>query len=204
MQTLTAMRRALRLAQRQQGRTFPNPSVGCVILDAHGIRIGEGATGPGGRPHAEESALSIAGKSARGGHAVVTLEPCNQRSTDAPSCTERLIESGVGRVTIAVGDPHPLAAGQGVARLRAAGLLVELGLMETEARVLNAGFFQVIKTGLPRLEVSTGQRGFDGTLGRVEGDVDVFLRELARKGYTRLSVTPHHPQIDRLTPYLSA
>lgn len=133
------MQRALDLAAAQAGRTAPNPSVGCVIV-ADGAVIGEAATADGGRPHAEEQALAQAGALARGAIAYVTLEPCAQRSSGAPSCTDLLIQAGIARVVIATRDPHPNAAGAGIARLRAAGVVVEEGDLEAEARALNAGF----------------------------------------------------------------
>ncbi len=134
------MRRALALAAPGVGRTGANPSVGCVIVK-DGIVVGEGATADGGRPHAEELALSQAGDAARGATAYVTLEPCAKRSTGAASCSDILAQAGVAGVVIAASDPHPFAAGVGVERLRAAGVVVEIGLMADEARALNAAFF---------------------------------------------------------------
>jgi diaminohydroxyphosphoribosylaminopyrimidine deaminase/5-amino-6-(5-phosphoribosylamino)uracil reductase len=134
------MRRALALAVVNVSRTGDNPSVGCVIVK-DGVIVGEGATAEGGRPHAEEQALAQAGENARGATAYVTLEPCAKRSMGAPSCTDRLIEAGVVRVVIAASDPHPFASGVGIEQLRGAGVCVELGLFEAEARTLNAGFF---------------------------------------------------------------
>lgn len=134
------MRRALDLATPNLGRTGDNPSVGCVIVK-DGVVIGEGATAETGRPHAEEAALAQAGARARGTTVYVTLEPCAKRSTGGVSCADRLIEAGVGRVVIAAGDPHPFAAGAGIERLQAAGVQVETGVMEAEARAQNAAFF---------------------------------------------------------------
>jgi len=134
------MRRALELAARGVGRTGDNPSVGCVIVRDDAV-MGEGATGDGGRPHAEELALNEAIDGARGADVFVTLEPCAKRSTGAMSCADRLIEAGVTRVVIAARDPHPYAAGAGIERLRAAGVMVEVGLFEDEARAQNAAFF---------------------------------------------------------------
>jgi diaminohydroxyphosphoribosylaminopyrimidine deaminase/5-amino-6-(5-phosphoribosylamino)uracil reductase len=134
------MQRALALAAPGVGRTGDNPSVGCVIVK-DGAVAGEGATADGGRPHAEELALLQAGVRARGAVAYVTLEPCARRSTGAPSCSDLLILNGIARAVIAAGDPHPFAAGVGLERLRAAGLAVEIGLMEDEARAQNAAFF---------------------------------------------------------------
>jgi pyrimidine deaminase RibD-like protein len=129
------MRRAIALAGRGVGRTGDNPSVGCVLVQA-GVVIGEGATGEGGRPHAEELALAAAGAGARGSTAYVTLEPCGARSTGAPSCSERLAQAGVARVVVAAEDRSRFAAGQGAARLRAAGIDVETGRLAAEAAAL--------------------------------------------------------------------
>lgn len=134
------MRRALELAQPGVGQTRDNPSVGCVIVKDDAV-IGEGATGAGGRPHAEELALVQAGEAARGAVAYVTLEPCAQRSAGGVSCSDLLLNAGVARVVIATRDPHPLAAGAGVERMRAAGISVEFGVLEAEARAQNADFF---------------------------------------------------------------
>jgi len=134
------MRRALRLAEPGVGRTGSNPSVGCVIVK-DGAVVGEGATAAGGRPHAEELALQQAEERALGAIAFVTLEPCARRSTGAESCSDIFIQSGVARVVIAAGDPHPFAAGAGIERLRAAGVAVETGLLADEARAQNAAFF---------------------------------------------------------------
>ncbi len=138
------MRRALSLAAAGVGLTGDNPTVGCVIV-RDGAVIAEARTADGGRPHAEEQALALA--DARGATAYVTLEPCAKRSNDTPSCADRLIEAGVARVVIAADDPHPFAAGVGVERLRAAGIAVELGLMEDAARSQNADFFEKWATG---------------------------------------------------------
>ncbi|MBY0569425.1 MAG: bifunctional diaminohydroxyphosphoribosylaminopyrimidine deaminase/5-amino-6-(5-phosphoribosylamino)uracil reductase RibD [Hyphomonadaceae bacterium] len=134
------MQRALELAAPGIGKTGDNPSVGCVIVK-DGAVIGEGATGAGGRPHAEELALAQAGEAARGAVAYVTLEPCAQRSAGGASCSDLLQRAGVARVVIAARDPHPMAAGAGVERLRAAAIAVEFGLMESEARAQNVDFF---------------------------------------------------------------
>lgn len=134
------MRRALALAAAQAGCTGDNPAVGCVIVKG-GAVVGEGATADGGRPHAEEQALAQAGATARGAIAYVTLEPCAKRSSGAVSCADLLIEAGVAGVVIAAHDPHPFAAGAGPERLRAAGIAVEIGLMEAEAHAQNADFF---------------------------------------------------------------
>ncbi len=133
------MRAAIALARTQLGKTGANPSVGCVIVAA-GVVVGQGVTQDGGRPHAEEQALDRAGEAARGATAYVTLEPCGQRSTATASCSERLVASGVARVVIACTDASTYASGRGTERLRAAGLKVELGLLQTEAGALYADY----------------------------------------------------------------
>ncbi|MDZ4370895.1 MAG: bifunctional diaminohydroxyphosphoribosylaminopyrimidine deaminase/5-amino-6-(5-phosphoribosylamino)uracil reductase RibD [Phenylobacterium sp.] len=133
------MRRAIDLARANVGRTAENPSVGCVLV-ADGVVVGEGVTAPGGRPHAEERALDMAGPAARGATAYVTLEPCAKRSSGGASCSERLVAAGVTRVVIACADPSVFAAGAGGRRLTAAGVVVEAGLLEREAAELYAGY----------------------------------------------------------------
>lgn len=136
----THMRRALALAGSGIGQTGDNPSVGCVLV-RFGAVVAEAFTAAGGRPHAEEQALALAGEAARGATAYVTLEPCAQRSNGAASCSDLLIRAGVARVVIAADDPHPFAAGAGIERMRAAGIVVETGLLEAEARAQNQEFF---------------------------------------------------------------
>ncbi|MEQ1811211.1 MAG: bifunctional diaminohydroxyphosphoribosylaminopyrimidine deaminase/5-amino-6-(5-phosphoribosylamino)uracil reductase RibD [Terricaulis sp.] len=138
MSDINFMRRALSLASPGVGLTGDNPSVGCVIV-RDGVVIAEARTADGGRPHAEERAVALT--DARDATVYVTLEPCAKRSAGGASCSEVLIQAGVARVVIAVGDPHPLAAGAGIERLRAAGVEVEVGILADEGRALNAGFF---------------------------------------------------------------
>ena len=133
------MRRAITLAQNNVGLTADNPSVGCVIVKG-GVVVGEGVTARGGRPHAEEQALAAAGPSAAGAIAYVTLEPCGERSSGAPSCSELLAAAGLARVIVACRDTSPLAAGRGVLRLRDAGIPTDLGLLAGEAAVLYTGY----------------------------------------------------------------
>ncbi len=128
---LAAMRRALVLADSVRGRTSPNPPVGAVVLSADGRVVGAGATAPPGGPHAEVAALAAAGDGARGGTAVVTLEPCAHTGLTGP-CTAALVEAGVTRVVYAVDDPNLVAAG-GADRLRAAGVDVVAGVLADEA-----------------------------------------------------------------------
>ena len=136
---LAAMRRAIALARPHLGRTGDNPSVGCVLVK-DGEVVGEGATGLGGRPPAEELALAQAGDLARGAAAFVTLEPCAQRSSGALSCSALLVEAGVARVVVASEDASAFAAGHGAARLRAAGIAVEQGVLADEAAALYVGY----------------------------------------------------------------
>lgn len=133
------MRRAISLAAARVGLTGENPSVGCVIVK-DGLVLAEAATGEGGRPHAEEQALDRAGDAARGATAYVTLEPCARRSTGAASCSDRLVAAGVARVVIAARDPSVYADGEGCTRLRDAGIITDLGLIEAEAEALYAGY----------------------------------------------------------------
>lgn len=133
------MRRAIALAGPEVGRTGDNPAVGCVIVK-EGAVVGEGATGAGGRPHAEEIALAAAGEEARDATAYVTLEPCAERSSGGPSCSQRLVAAGVARVVIACDDASVLAAGRGAKRLRDAGVVVETGALRAEALTLYEGY----------------------------------------------------------------
>ncbi len=133
------MRRAISLARTHLGQTADNPSVGCVIV-RDGVLLGEAVTGLGGRPHAEELALDRAGEAARGATAYVTLEPCGERSSGAPSCGERLVAAGVARVVIACEDPSVLAAGRGLERLRDAGIATDVGLLRDEAAALYSAY----------------------------------------------------------------
>lgn len=136
------MTRALELARHQHGRTGVNPSVGCVILDRDGKVISEAATGDGGRPHAEQTALRrLPEGAAAGGTAYVTLEPCRERSTDEAACSQLLVEAKLARVIIATLDPHPKGTG-GLERLREAGTKIETGLMQAEANALYVAFFE--------------------------------------------------------------
>lgn len=135
------MAHALDLALRGWGRVSPNPLVGAVILQGEDV-VGEGWHGEFGGPHAERMALEQAGERARGATVVVTLEPCAHQGKQPP-CVDALIAAGVKRVVIAVADPNPVAQG-GAEQLRAAGIEVESGVMEMEARRLNASFFHAI------------------------------------------------------------
>jgi diaminohydroxyphosphoribosylaminopyrimidine deaminase/5-amino-6-(5-phosphoribosylamino)uracil reductase len=133
-----AMARAIELAARGLGHTSPNPVVGCVILDRSGRIVGEGFHAYAGGPHAEVRALAEAGDRARGGTAVVSLEPCNHTGRTGP-CSDALIAAGVARVVAAVADPNPVARG-GAAHLRAAGVEVSMGLRAEQAHTGNVAW----------------------------------------------------------------
>ncbi|HET7524438.1 MAG TPA: bifunctional diaminohydroxyphosphoribosylaminopyrimidine deaminase/5-amino-6-(5-phosphoribosylamino)uracil reductase RibD [Burkholderiaceae bacterium] len=150
---LRQLRRALELAHTAIGRSDPNPRVGCVLADAAGQRVGEGATQRAGEAHAEVMALraaQAAGASLRAGTAWVSLEPCSHHGR-TPPCTDALIAAGVSRVVVATTDPNPLVAGDGMRRLRAAGVAVDLasGQVTRDARELNIGFFSRMQRGTP-------------------------------------------------------
>ncbi|MDQ8703349.1 bifunctional diaminohydroxyphosphoribosylaminopyrimidine deaminase/5-amino-6-(5-phosphoribosylamino)uracil reductase RibD [Streptomyces sp. LHD-70] len=142
-----AMRQAITLAARALGATSPNPVVGCVVLDAAGTVVGEGYHQRAGGPHAEVHALRAAAGRARGGTAIVTLEPCNHTGRTGP-CAQALLDAGIARVVYAVPDPDPAATGGGQ-RLREAGVDVEQGLLEDEARAGNIAWLTSVNSGRP-------------------------------------------------------
>lgn len=143
------MRLALAEAARGLGRTSPNPPVGCVIVQ-RGEVVGRGFHPQAGQPHAEVFALRHAGARARGATAYVTLEPCSHAGR-TPPCADALMAAGVARVVVAAPDPNPLVNGQGISRLRAAGLDVTVGVMEAEAARQQAGFRSVVGRGRPHV-----------------------------------------------------
>lgn len=138
------MELALRLAQRGLGRVWPNPAVGCVLIDDAGHVVGSGWTQDGGRPHAETQAIAQAGEAARGATAYVSLEPCAHHGITGP-CVDALIRAGVSRVVSAVEDPDQRVSGKGHAKLSAAGIEVRTKVLEAQARELNAGFFSRVQ-----------------------------------------------------------
>ncbi len=143
------MQLALTLGRRGLGRTWPNPAVGAVVVK-DGIIVGRGWTQPGGRPHAEPVALREAGEAARGATLYVTLEPCSHFGK-SPPCTDAVIASGIARVVAAIEDPNPEVAGQGFAKLRAAGIKVDVGLERDEAADAHAGHFRRIRDQRPHV-----------------------------------------------------
>ncbi len=143
------MQLALALGRRGQGRTWPNPAVGAVVVK-HGVIVGRGWTQPGGRPHAEPEALGRAGKAARGATLYVTLEPCSHLGK-SPPCADAVIAAGIARVVSAAEDPNPEVAGKGHARLRAAGLAVDIGVCGGEAAHDHAGHFLRVRDKRPHV-----------------------------------------------------
>jgi len=157
------MQQALGLAHDALYLTSPNPRVGCVIVNANGVVLGSGHTQRSGQAHAEVMALRDAqakNNDVRGATAYVTLEPCSHQGRTGPCC-DALIQAGLARVVVALEDPNPQVAGQGIARLRAAGLQVEVGLHSTEAHELNIGFFKRMTQGTPwvRMKIAASLDG---------------------------------------------
>jgi len=145
------MNHALALAERGLYTTTPNPRVGCVIART-GVVLGEGFHEKAGEPHAEVHALRMAGDKTHGATLYVTLEPCSHQGR-TPPCANALVDAGLARVVVAMQDPNPKVAGQGIARLRAAGITVDIGLMEDAARELNVGFIARMTRGRPWLRL---------------------------------------------------
>jgi diaminohydroxyphosphoribosylaminopyrimidine deaminase/5-amino-6-(5-phosphoribosylamino)uracil reductase len=143
------MQLALALGRRGQGRTWPNPAVGAVVVK-DGVIVGRGWTQPGGRPHAEPEALRRAGEAARGATLYVTLEPCSHFGK-SPPCADAIIAAGIARVVSAIEDPNPEVAGQGHGRLRAAGITVDIGLCAAEASHDHAGHFRRVRDKRPHV-----------------------------------------------------
>ncbi|KAF1708859.1 riboflavin biosynthesis protein RibD [Pseudoxanthomonas kalamensis DSM 18571] len=172
------MTRALRLAERGTYTTKPNPMVGCVIV-RDGEIVGEGWHQRAGGPHAEIHALQAAGEHARDATAYVTLEPCAHEGRTGP-CADALIAAGVGKVIAAMRDPFPKVDGAGFDKLRAAGVEVASGLLEAQARQLNAGFFSRIERGRPWVRVKLGT-SLDGRTAMADGDSKWITGEAARR-----------------------
>ena len=172
------MRAALALARRGNGRTWPNPSVGCVIV-RDGRVVGRATTAQGGRPHAEPQALAMAGSAARGATAYVTLEPCCFHGR-TPPCTEALVAAGIARVVVGVRDPDPRVNGAGLARLPAAGIVVEEAVLEAEAEDVVAGFFSRIRRGRPMVTLKLAST-LDGRIATRTGESQWITGEPARR-----------------------
>jgi diaminohydroxyphosphoribosylaminopyrimidine deaminase/5-amino-6-(5-phosphoribosylamino)uracil reductase len=175
---LPHMRAALALARRGLGTTWPNPSVGCVIV-RDGRVVGRGFTQPGGRPHAEPVALAMAGDQAKGATAYVTLEPCCHWGR-SPPCTDALIAAGVARVVAATTDPDGRVNGQGLEKLSAAGIAVESGLLEAEAREILVGFSTRIALGRPMVTLKLAST-LDGRIATHSGESQWITGTPARR-----------------------
>ncbi len=157
---------AVNLASRAEGQTWPNPMVGAVIVKSGKI-IGQGWHQRWGGPHAEIHALREAGTSAKGATLYVTLEPCSHYGK-TPPCAEAVITAGIRTVVVAMKDPNPKVAGQGLGKLRRAGLDVRHGLMRQEARQLNRVFIKNMTTGLPYV-ISKAAMTLDGKIAAADG-----------------------------------
>jgi diaminohydroxyphosphoribosylaminopyrimidine deaminase/5-amino-6-(5-phosphoribosylamino)uracil reductase len=184
MTDIPHMRAALALAARGLGATWPNPSVGCVIVSQDGRVVGRGRTGTGGRPHAETEALAMAGAAACGATAYVTLEPCSHHG-QTPPCADALVAAGVARVVVAAGDPDPRVNGAGLARLRAAGLVVEQGFLEQEAQETLAGFFTRVSLGRPLVTLKLAST-LDGRIATRTGESQWITGAEARRAVQAL------------------
>ncbi|MDB5811626.1 MAG: 5-amino-6-(5-phosphoribosylamino)uracil reductase / diaminohydroxyphosphoribosylaminopyrimidine [Betaproteobacteria bacterium] len=171
------MARALELAAHGLYTTTPNPRVGCVIV-RDGSIVGEGWHERAGGPHAEIAALNAAGARARGATVYVTLEPCHHQGR-TPPCDEALVAARVGRVVAAMRDPDPRTAGQGMAKLEQAGIAVETGIKDNEARALNRGFISRVTRGRPwsRLKIAAS---LDGRTALLNGKSQWITGEAAR------------------------
>ena len=161
------MRLALSLGGRGRGRSWPNPAVGCVLVRNNRV-VARGHTGAGGRPHAEAVALDRAGPEARGCTAYVTLEPCAHTGV-TPPCAAMLAEAGIARAVVAVEDPDPRVSGRGIAALKAAGIAVETGLLETEGRRAHRGFLSRVERGRPAVSLKLAM-SLDGRIATSSGD----------------------------------
>ncbi len=178
------MRAALSLGRRHLGETWPNPSVGCVIVAPSGLVVGRAVTASGGRPHAETIALAMAGPRAAGATAYVTLEPCSHHGV-TPPCTGALIEAGIARVVVCAGDPDPRVSGRGFAHLREAGLAVETGLLAAEGAALAEGFVSRIERGRPMLTLKLAA-SLDARIATSTGESRWITGQAARRHAHRL------------------
>ncbi len=171
------MSRAIRLAKKGMNTTQPNPRVGCVLTQSNNI-VGEGWHKKAGEAHAEINALLQAGGQAKGATAYVTLEPCCHTGK-TPPCTDSLIKAGVARVIVAMQDPHDKVAGKGFEQLKQAGIDVQVGLLEEQARLLNPGFIKRMQQGLPFVRVKMAM-SVDGRTAMASGESKWITGEAAR------------------------
>jgi diaminohydroxyphosphoribosylaminopyrimidine deaminase/5-amino-6-(5-phosphoribosylamino)uracil reductase len=181
-----AMGRAIALAARGLGTTSPNPVVGCVLLDNSGAVVGEGFHAYVGGPHAEIVALAQAGERARGGTAVVTLEPCNHTGRTGP-CTDALIRAGITRVVVGVPDPNP-GSGSGAQALREAGVEVEMGVRAVEAEDGNVAWLTAVRRGWPYV-IWKYAASLDGRSAAADGTSMWITSEAARMDVHALRAT---------------
>lgn len=172
------MRAALALGRRNLGTTWPNPSVGCVIVNNDRV-VGRGVTQPGGRPHAEIMALTQAGPAARGATAYVTLEPCSHHG-QSPPCADALIAAGIARVVIASPDPDPRINGAGTARLRTAGIEVTESVLTQEADHDQHGFLTRVRHGRPMVTLKLAST-LDGRIATATGESQWITGPEARR-----------------------
>lgn len=177
------MARALQLAGRALYTTDPNPRVGCVIA-RDGEVVGEGFHVRAGEPHAEVHALRAAGDRVGGATVYVTLEPCSHQGRTGP-CAEALVAAGPARVVVAMQDPNPRVSGRGIARLRAAGIAVDVGVLAAEARALNPGFVRRMETGRPYVRVKLAM-SLDGRTAMASGESQWITGPAAREDVQRL------------------
>jgi diaminohydroxyphosphoribosylaminopyrimidine deaminase / 5-amino-6-(5-phosphoribosylamino)uracil reductase len=175
---LPHMRAALALARRGLGTTWPNPSVGCIIVNNNRV-VGRGTTQPGGRPHAEPVALTMAGGHTKGATAYVTLEPCCHHGR-SPPCTDALIAAGIARIVIAATDPDNRVNGQGIQLLRKAGIQVETGLLEAEAQETLQGFHHRVTLGRPMVTLKLAST-LDGRIATHGGESQWITGTPARR-----------------------
>lgn len=211
-QDLVYMARAIELARLGRFTTAPNPNVGCVIV-RNGQIVGEGYHHKAGEPHAEVHALRMAGAAAKDSTAYVTLEPCSHYGR-TPPCADALISAGVARVVVAMQDPNPKVAGQGLARLRAAGIETEFGVLEQQAEALNRGFLKRMRTGLPYVTLKLAA-SLDGRTAMASGeskwitspgsrqDVQGFRAESAAILSTGATVVADDPELTVRWPTLA-
>ena len=178
MDDLAAMRRALRLASLGR-HASPNPMVGCVILSQDGNIVGEGYHPMPGQPHAEVFALRDAGEAAYGATAYVTLEPCSHYGR-TPPCADALIQAGVKRVVAAMADPDLRVSGQGIQKLRDAGIHVDVGLLSSQASELNAAYIRHRTKGLPWVTVKVAVT-LDGKAASSTGDSKWITSDITRR-----------------------
>ena len=177
------MARALELARKGVYSTHPNPRVGCVIV-RDGAIVGEGWHVRAGEPHAEVHALRQAGDKARDATAYVSLEPCSHHGR-TPPCADALVNAGVARVVAAMQDPNPDVAGRGLLRLMNAGIAVQSGVLESEARALNKGFLKRMEQGLPYVRVKLAM-SLDGRTAMASGESQWITGPEARSAVQRL------------------